>query len=355
VFADRCVPVFNFFPDPNSPFLFPGFPSAVNVALDVCTPNFVSVAVFTYLPPSPQPLLWSEPDQCARNDRITTVQLPLGQCVPVITSSTQSGGGLFVRFVKLVSVQCDPPAGTQVLVLRRRQVFSQQEQSCIVPPAPFSDNFFDRSLVATISGSGAVCNLNISWCGPFSPGCSPSSTAMSILTTPSPNNAFTLDFFNNNLLSFPSQSFAGCGSLSPINSNPNYLFSFDVPVPVSAPVSSDCIRISYTNSFFSGRQYEGVRLFSASSFSTSRTAPATSVIPPDSSNTAQIGVVIGSVGLSFAVLACCAMGLFYWKIKALLPTNTPRVPDWGAKPATGQWAQGAVQPSNPMTAATVNP
>jgi hypothetical protein len=342
-----CTPLTGFF----DPTLFPGFQNAIDVALDVCTPSFVTIAVFSFPTFGNNPVLqtWADPTRCGIASRLTTVQLPLGQCVPVFVSNPAPPGtnpSVVLRYWKLASVACDPPTNTQLLVLRRRILlpFSPQPWSPCPSVFPASDFFGDQIVKV------GQCELNTSFCA--GQGCPPFQNEMSYLTTPlAASNQFDIDVFNNNILPNSQLSFTGCGTTQTPRP-PHFLHTYP-NLPLSQATSSQCTVVTYLNPFLPvGSQVtqEGVRLFPATSFPTSRTAPSTPT-PPDSSAAAQTGIIIGSVGISFALFACCAMGIFYWRISQMLPANSPRaIPEWGVKQLP---PQQAVQPPNPLAAVTV--
>jgi hypothetical protein len=99
-----------------------------------------------------------------------------------------------------------------------------------------------------------------------------------------------------------------------------------------------------------------VRLFRFADYPTSRSGPAPA---PDIAAAAQTGIVVGSVGSSIAIIACCAMGFLYWhlssKLRALSAVSTV-VADWGGpqRPARATPALEMQKVENPAAAIAVN-
>lgn len=304
-----CIPTGFIF----SQALFPSFIDQADVALDVCTPSSVTMVLYT-VRTGGQSQAWDQPLRCAANPRLVTVQLSMGQCVPVVITAPPGAGSftpVSVNYWRLRSTECDPP-GSPVLTLRQTSILSCSARN----------NFFNDVFVV----SGA-CAVNSS--GPLIPGSPPRSDQQSYLTyagaTP---NTLSIDVFNNNYLPGGTQTIAGCGNAQ----SPHYMYTL-ANVPLSPAVADTCTDFPIANRFEPATQ-RGFRMFPATTYPTSRTAPAA---PPDAAAAlaaGQTGILVGSVGVAFAVASCCAMGVMYYRLTSLLSAYAPprgAVTEWATK------------------------
>jgi hypothetical protein len=314
-----CIPTGFIF----SQALFPSFVDQADVALDVCTPTSVTMVLYTVRPTFQQQDSWGEPLRCSSNPRLVTVQLNMGQCVPVVITAppgTNSFTPVSVNYWRLRSTDCDPPG--PVLTLRQTSILS-----CSPP-----NNFFNDVFVVN-----GACSVNSS--GPFLPGSPPLVSMQSFLTyTGATPNTLSIDVFNNNYLPGGTQTFAGCGNAQ----SPHFMYTL-ANVPIGPAVSDTCTNFPTANRFEPGTQ-RGFRLFPATTYPTSRTAPAA---PPDAATALAAGltgIIIGSVGIAFAIVSCCAMGVMYYRLTSLLNANA-------APRAVTEWASKTI---NPAAAAGIN-
>ncbi len=311
---------------------------AAGVALDVCTPSGITVALFQTVFGNTD---WNTGISPCMRPRAATVNLAIdGQCVQIFSSPCQ-GCSPALQFWKLREISCDPPvpsgANTGVYYLR------QFTGTCPFTPGNF---FQEREILM------GGCALNTSWFG-FATNF-PSFSDTSIAAT-SQGSTYNLAIYNN-LPRAIDNGVVSVGCTGPVHySFPN--------LPVTDPNSDVCIP-SVTPPGSGNTQTFGARIYRAPPYTTSRVpftpspnpaaapAAAAAAAAPDTT-----GIAVGSVGIAIAVLAVAAMGLMYWRmstqISAMSPTPRPGVADWASK--SGQWTSASAAPQGSVNPAAFPP
>jgi hypothetical protein len=336
VYSGSCAPADFIFPQIIAPDIV-----FLNVALDQCSANSVTVALY-----SGGDLAWGDPDSC-NLPRLHTVQLTAGACVPVIV--TVPGGppnrqyrNLLVEYWRLRDSRCDPPMppATQAvgpLVLRERFI----GQDC-TPPLDFT-NFADRLVLP------GVCTPNITY---FPGGLNPFTGDLSLLVLPAAApGQFSVDIWNNNVPG----AVSGCGSTTSVG----YLGRVPI-MPLTFPTDgTSCLSTAF-NPPAMGLPVPVIfsaRLFTPRTYTTSRAPPADGVASANSAAdaaaaTAGTGVIVGSVGTGVAALAVAALIYAYMRINHLsreLHKAAARGSEWGAAGAPAAAAAANPAMPNPLS------
>ena len=328
-YAGSCNIIPGFFGGPGGPSQAGAL--AAGVALDVCTPSGITVALFQ----NEFTNEWNSGIFPCTNSRAATVNLALdGQCVQVLSSPCPVCGPA-LQFWKLREISCDPPVPSGA----NTGVFFFRQFTGTCPFVPGNNFFQEREIIM------GGCALNNSWSG-GSPTNFPFFGESSIAAT-SQGSAYNLALYNNMPRSIDNGA-VSVGCTGPVHySFPN--------LPVTDANSPVCTN-SVTPPGSGNTQTFGARIYRAPPYTTSRVpftpspnpaaAPAAAATAPDTT-----GVAVGSVGIVIAVLAVSAMGLMYWRMTSQISTMTtprPGVADWASK--SGQLtgasaAQGSVNPA----------
>ena len=330
-YAGSC----NFIPSPfNGPSGSQAGALATGVALDVCTPSGITVALFQNSFTGD----WGTGISPCTSPRAATVNLALdGQCVQVFSSPCQTCGPA-LQYWKLREITCDPPvpsgANTGVYYLR------QFQGTCPFTPG-ISFFFQEREIIM------GGCALNTSW-WTFASNV-PLFGDMSIAAT-SQGSAYNVATYNN--LARPIDNGAiNVGCTGPVHySFPN--------LPVTDANSPVCTN-SVTPPGSGNPQTFGARIYRAPPYTTSRVpftpspnpAAAAAAAAPDTT-----GIAVGSVGIVIAVLAVGAMGLMYWRMTSQISSLAiprPGVVDWPSK--SGQWTSASAVPQGSVNPAAFPP
>lgn len=244
---------------------------------------------------------------CTQDLRTHTATMSLNECVPVNIASFLGGSSVLV-FSRLVSINCfTSNAGGAVTYAQLYRAPTPVGSACPPPLGPIFGMRTREILVPTSSGGAggqSSCAQNITPGCQF-PGCDPTPATVSI-------QALSVGTFSTQVGLFDAQPNPGRFSRGTCSGTRTATFTVSIGTPSGTGCFSNFgTSDSDTNSW-------AIRLY-----------PAPTYVPiaiPPSSSPPNVGLILGSIGFTFGILACCGLVAGYYHVRAKLAALSPAAP-----------------------------